>query len=37
MRFQDGTRQQGFIDLYKRGAFVLATKQGADDKRTAGG
>ncbi|PAP74903.1 hypothetical protein B1759_16705 [Rubrivirga sp. SAORIC476] len=35
--FRDGRQSKGFIDLYKRGAFVLETKQGADAKRTEGG
>ncbi|MEO1075026.1 MAG: DNA methyltransferase, partial [Bacteroidota bacterium] len=35
--FRDGKQSKGFIDLYKRGAFVLETKQGADAKRTAAG
>ncbi len=35
--FQDGTQSKGFIDLYKRGCFVLETKQGADAKRSADG
>ena len=37
LAFQDGTKARGFIDLYKRGHFVLETKQGADHKRTAAG
>ena len=37
LAFQDGTKTRGFIDLYKRGHFVLETKQGADHKRTAAG
>ncbi len=35
--FRDGRQSKGFIDLYKRAAFVLETKQGADAKRTEGG
>ena len=35
--FRDGRKTKGFIDLYKRGAFVLETKQGADRKRTESG
>ncbi|MEL6612544.1 MAG: DNA methyltransferase, partial [Bacteroidota bacterium] len=35
--FRDGKQSKGFIDLYKRGSFVLETKQGADAKRTAAG
>lgn len=35
--FRDGRQSKGFIDLYKSGAFVLETKQGADAKRTEGG
>ena len=36
--FQDGAKQStGFIDLYRRGHFVLETKQGADAERLAGG
>ena len=35
--FRDGRQSKGFIDLYKRGAFVLETKQGADAKRAEGG
>ncbi|MEM6337298.1 MAG: DNA methyltransferase, partial [Bacteroidota bacterium] len=37
LTFRDGRQSKGFIDLYKRGAFVLETKQGADAKRTATG
>ena len=36
--FQDGARTStGFIDLYRRGHFVLETKQGADAERLAAG
>ena len=37
LTFRDGRQTKGFIDLYKRGAFVLETKQGADAKRTEAG
>ncbi|PAP78616.1 hypothetical protein BSZ37_01960 [Rubrivirga marina] len=37
LTFRDGRQSKGFVDLYKRGAFVLETKQGADAKRTEGG
>lgn len=37
LAFRDGRQSKGFIDLYKRGAFVLETKQGADKKRTESG
>ncbi|MFN3598031.1 MAG: class I SAM-dependent DNA methyltransferase, partial [Rubricoccaceae bacterium] len=37
LAFQDGTQGRGFIDLYKRGCFVLETKQGADNERAASG
>ena len=32
-----GETSKKFIDLYRRGAFVLETKQGADKKRSEGG
>lgn len=38
VRFHDGPQQTtGFIDLYRRGAFVLETKQGVDEDRAAQG
>ena len=37
LAFRDGRQQKGFIDLYKRGHFVLETKQGADAKRSEAG
>ena len=37
LAFPDGTQGKGFIDWYRRCAFVWETKQGADAKRTAGG
>ena len=35
--FSDGTKGTGFADLYKRGAFVLETKQGVDEDRANAG
>ena len=35
--FSDGTKGTGFADLYKRGAFVLETKQGVDEDRAKAG
>ncbi|MEM6328058.1 MAG: DNA methyltransferase [Bacteroidota bacterium] len=37
LAIRDGRQTRGFMDLYKRGCFVLETKQGADAKRTADG
>jgi hypothetical protein len=33
----DGTTSPGFIDLYKRGCFVLEAKQGTEQQRQAAG
>ena len=33
----DGTQSTGWIDLYKRGCFVMEAKQGSDADESAGG